>query len=252
MAKIWIVDNDIIGWGSYDELWKAGGHETVMIDSGMALQPRLKTEKPDVMIVNLDLDDLELSFLEKIPAEIRRTITIVVFSEEVSPELERRALTMGAVEVHKKTADRKEFCGFLVRNLLARIGKISEKSGVAQKKIMVVDDEKAIRDLLVLFFQGKGYAVVTAGSGHEALKLFTEENPDVVLLDVSMPGMNGIEALQKIRALNSRVGVIMATGFQDEELIRKGTELGAYAYAMKPFDFNYVEMLVLTQLAMAA
>ncbi len=119
-------------------------------------------------------------------------------------------------------------------------------------KILVVDDEAGIRNLLKRFFEAKGYQTILAGSGEEALALLEKEKPSLVLLDVSMPGMDGIQALKKIRDIDPNVGVVMITGLNDEHIAKRATEMGAYAYVVKPFDMKYLELVVLTRLLMAA
>jgi CheY-like chemotaxis protein len=108
-------------------------------------------------------------------------------------------------------------------------------------KVLVVDDEPAARELLVEFLSTKGYEVLTATTGAEALRRVREDHPQLVLLDVQMPGMNGIEALRRIRELDPDVGVIMTTGVNEEAVGRQAVELGAFDYIVKPLDMTYLE-----------
>ena len=80
-------------------------------------------------------------------------------------------------------------------------------------KILVVDDQFGVRRLLVEAFQDDGHEVKTAENGEEALGVLRSFEPDVILLDMKMPGMNGIETLRQIRVLNCQVPVIMMTGY---------------------------------------
>ena len=103
-------------------------------------------------------------------------------------------------------------------------------------KILVVDDQFGVRSLLVETFQDDGHEVKMAANGAEALQLFTEFEPDLIMLDMQMPGMNGIETLEKIRSLDRRVAVIMMTGYEDPHNTKQAKDLGILCYKDKPFD----------------
>ena len=116
-------------------------------------------------------------------------------------------------------------------------------------RILVVDDEPQIRDLLRRFFTKKNYTVVTAETGAECLAILKKEEIDAVLLDFAMPGMTGLEALQKIQALHPGLPVVMVTGETDEDLAKAMLEEGAFDYVMKPMNFDYLERTIYLKLA---
>lgn len=113
---------------------------------------------------------------------------------------------------------------------------------------MVVDDDPKICTLLEKFLTKKDFTVITATSGEKALEKVKKEIPLVVLLDIKMPGMDGITALKKIKEINEHMAVIMITGVKDESIAKEAMELGAYDYITKPFDLNYLEMSLLTKI----
>ena len=119
-------------------------------------------------------------------------------------------------------------------------------------KILIVDDDWVVLGFLKTFFEKKGDIALIAKSGEEALALVDQERPDMALLDVVMPGMSGLELLQKIRVKMPEMVVAMITGLHDEHLARKAASLGAYSYVTKPFDLCYLELVVLTGLVMCA
>lgn len=102
-------------------------------------------------------------------------------------------------------------------------------------KIMLVDDEPSILKVLSIKLRVSGYQVISALNGDEALKLIKSEKPDVVLLDVIMPGMDGFEVLQKLRAF-SKLPVIVVSA--RPEYSRQAMTLGANAFIAKPFDID--------------
>jgi DNA-binding NtrC family response regulator len=110
-------------------------------------------------------------------------------------------------------------------------------------KILVVDDEAEIRSLLAAVLQNKGYEVVTAEDGAAALQAVPRERPAVILMDLSMPRMNGMDALPEIKRLDAEVPVIICTAHADLATAVRAMKLGAYDYLTKPFE---VELLILT------
>ena len=111
-------------------------------------------------------------------------------------------------------------------------------------RILVIDDEPVVVDMLVTSLREEGYRVVGAETSDEGLKLAILSRPELVLLDIALPGMNGIELLKRIRSTNPTTRVIMVTGNTDPVLAREALELGALAYVDKPFDFTYLKRVV--------
>jgi two-component system response regulator (stage 0 sporulation protein F) len=111
-------------------------------------------------------------------------------------------------------------------------------------RILIVDDEPSVIEVLSEYFTSQGYAVATAGSGEEALRTVPFFRPAVVLLDVRMPGLDGVEVLKRIRAVDKHVSVIMVTANEDVALARETLKIGAFDYVAKPFDFGYLDHAV--------
>ena len=120
---------------------------------------------------------------------------------------------------------------------------------MALGRILVVDDEAAVREVLTEYFATEGYAVEAAGSGVEALTAVRGGRADLVLLDVRMPGLDGVQVLRRIRELDEHVAVIMVTANEDVSLARETLKLGAFDYVAKPFDFDYLDRAVAASLA---
>jgi len=111
-------------------------------------------------------------------------------------------------------------------------------------KIMVVDDEKNIRDSLGGVLTDDGYSVVTSPSAEDAIKALPAERPDVVLLDIWLPGMDGIKALPKIKAIDPDLQVIMISGHASIETAVEATKFGAYDFIEKPVSLDKVILTV--------
>ena len=111
-------------------------------------------------------------------------------------------------------------------------------------RILVVDDNQTIVDMVSTFLRGEGYRVLGALTGDEGLKLAILSRPELVLLDIGLPEMNGLELLTRIRSMNPNARVIMVTGNTDPDLAREAFRLGALAYVDKPFDLAYLKRVV--------
>lgn len=108
------------------------------------------------------------------------------------------------------------------------------------KKVMVVDDEPGFVELLTDILKAKEYDVISASDGREAVKRIGKEMPDLVILDVKMPKMNGYEVCKILRddKLYGDIPIIMLTALNDLEEIKTGMSLGAVSYISKPFEQN--------------
>lgn len=108
-------------------------------------------------------------------------------------------------------------------------------------KMLVVDDESEICDFLKSFFEDRDYKVFTAMDGDAALKVVEKERPAIVLLDIRMPGSDGISALRKIKQDYPATKVIMVTAIETREKIEEALRLGADNYITKPLSLEYLE-----------
>ncbi len=114
-------------------------------------------------------------------------------------------------------------------------------------KVLVVDDESNIVDILTANLERNGYEVIAAYDGHQALQLALNENPDLILLDCMLPGMDGFDVCRKVR-LHSSVPIIMLTAKSEEIDKVLGLELGADDYITKPFSVREVMARVKAQI----
>ena len=111
--------------------------------------------------------------------------------------------------------------------------------------ILTVDDELGIDSFFYEFFTIRNFDVLTASNGKEAIKLVIEKSPKIVLLDINMRGMDGIETLKKIKETDKNTIVIMVTGVKDDDIKKKALDLGADDYVTKPLSLEYLEKVVL-------
>ena len=118
-------------------------------------------------------------------------------------------------------------------------------------KILVVDDEPEVRLVLSEFLESRGYEVTAASSGAEALAMVDVVKPHVVLLDVTMPEMDGMETLKRLAAANPGLPIIMVTANADVDVTSRLLAMGAADYIPKPFDLEYLGQAVGIQVSAA-
>ena len=116
---------------------------------------------------------------------------------------------------------------------------------VVKANVLVVDDSPEIQRYVRTLLELDSYRVIVADNGYDALELLRHAPlPEVVLLDVQMPGMDGLEVLRRIRRFYPKVKVIMCSGLNDSEKICQALSLGAYAYLLKPIQHLYLSAAV--------
>lgn len=117
-------------------------------------------------------------------------------------------------------------------------------------RLLIVDDEADVREFAANFFRKRKIDCITASSGEEALDLLKKDKPDIVLLDIKMTGIDGMETLKCIRKLDAKLKVIMVTGRKPEEegSLEKCREFGALTYVHKPLELDELERIVINAL----
>jgi len=117
------------------------------------------------------------------------------------------------------------------------------------KKILVIDDEEGLGNLIKLNIENEfQYEVILARNGERGHELAVEQEPDLVLLDVMMPGINGLETLKRIKGSLPHVPVAMVTAVWNAEEAKRCFEAGAYEYITKPIDLEQLKMAVMVKL----
>jgi len=111
-------------------------------------------------------------------------------------------------------------------------------------KVLVIDDEQGIRDLFIQALEEDDYEVLTVDNGEQGLDIIKSEKPNVVFLDLKLPGIDGLEVLKRISDLEIKAIVIMITGHGTIAKAAKTMDLGAYDYIVKPFDIDDIIKLM--------
>ncbi len=252
MAKLLVVDDETtIRELLYDAMTRKGYEVTTAASGPQALE-LMKTDRPDIVLIDMKMpgpSGLETAASIRAFDDALPMILMRGAGDQDVPEAERKRL--GIADVLRKELGVELFLS-AVEMALKRLQ--HDKPGKSMKiqamglsgTLLVTDDDQQVRRLLQTFFERRGLRVLTASCGEEALKALAQK-PDAVMLDMNMPGMDGLMTLKKIKAKAANMPVIMATGVDDEEIVREAMDAGAYDYVTKPFNLEYLETVVLTK-----
>jgi two-component system chemotaxis response regulator CheY len=156
---------------------------------------------------------------------------------DVSNPLDIRSALPGAQTGEKEPAD-------ATKDPAGRPGRLN--MAVVPKKILIVDDDPVIVETLTAILRDswETYIVDRAANGSDALAAIASERPDLVLLDVALPDINGLEVLRRVRSIDPSLPVIMITGMADRTAFSEAMRSGAFGYIPKPFDIRQIEPVV--------
>ena len=113
-----------------------------------------------------------------------------------------------------------------------------------KKLILIIDDEEDIRSMLENFFESLNYRTISAADLNQTVFLLNREQPDIIFLDIVLPGVNGIEILKLLKRLLPDLIVVMMSGFATEPKAKAALELGAFDYLKKPFDMSHIKSML--------
>lgn len=119
-------------------------------------------------------------------------------------------------------------------------------------KILIVDDQYGIRILLNEVFQKEGYETYQAANGFQAIDIVLNDRPDLVVLDMKIPGMDGIEILKRVKEIDKDIKVILMTAYGELDMIQEAKDLGALMHFAKPFDIDEIRQAVRKEIGVNA
>ena len=112
------------------------------------------------------------------------------------------------------------------------------------RKILVIDDEPELLALMMEVLEDEGYQAFSAANGSDGIRLNERENPDLIILDLRMPEMDGIETLRQIRKKDNKVKVVILTGYGSPDTIRDAADLDVSEYLSKPFENDHLVRII--------
>ncbi len=242
--NVLIVDDDTLVREQIAKELKREFFNPVSARDGQSALEIFRREKIDIVILDVKLPDIDgLIVLETIKKE-KPGCEVVVITGWGSQEIAITALRKGAIDYIEKPMSMEEISAALGRAQ----EKLAEREELAyQYRILVIDDEEEIVKRLQKVLEKEGYEVVGACSGEEGLKVVVNEKIDVIISDIQMDDMDGIEVIQRAKRMYRDIEGIVVTGFKDQELAIRSLRAGAHDYITKPL--NLEELLFSVQKA---
>jgi len=225
------------------------------------LEALLQTKRVRPAVLVLDLMMPRLGGIEAL-VHIRRhfpDVAVIVVTGTPDDALRGRALSLGAAALLSKPLDLDALGAIIATVTTLNVGTrrvVDQTSGPAPAResakvtILIADDEAQLRNVLAEFVESEHYRALHAPDGITALRMVIDEQPEVVLLDIQMPRLGGIEALTAIHAIAPATKVIMISGVDSVEVAQRALAYGAFDYVKKPIDFAYLQRSLETAVRM--
>ncbi|HMS84380.1 MAG TPA: response regulator [Nitrospira sp.] len=252
MMKLLIVDDDQMNCDLLQELFSRQGYDVILATSGREGLDLFREINPKVTLLDLRMPEMDgLTVLKEIRA--------------IDPHAPVIILGGGATDVHENQARALRATDFIRKGLsldilVEAVNRVSKLPGPlvatqppcadgeielqSRESVLVVDDEPLVCDLFVQFLNLRGYRAFGVRGGQDALRMVDEVHPDVILLDMIMPGMSGIDVLRALRDREYPGGIIIMTGSQNEELLGTAWSLGPQELLVKPVDLDRLLMAI--------
>jgi DNA-binding response OmpR family regulator len=259
--RVLVADDDPEIVEVLSEFLTGAGFAVVTAANGLEALMQIKRHHPAGVVLDLEMPRLGGLDAIKHIRSFDASIAIVIVSGLLDAELSRRVLGLGAAAALPKPPSFAE--------LAAALGASPAPAPAAQASaapadtrvvvglprrgtVLVVDDEPDIRELLGEYIEGRGYAVRMAADGRAGVREATAGDVDVILLDIDMPDVSGVDALTAIRAVVPAAKVIIVSGTSDAAVVKRTLALGAFDYVTKPIDFDYLSQSLEAAIAMKA
>jgi CheY-like chemotaxis protein len=255
MATILVIDDDRLIRDLLLAALRRHGHEVLTASSGREGLDLFRKRRPDCVLLDLYMPEMDgIEVLRRIRA-MEAEASVIILTGRATDALEAQAWKLGATDFLSKGLSVNRVVEAVERGMGRPPVPAIEKLLDTREKgsILVVDDDPQVSEVLKEFLTLRGYRVRSASNGREALALLNQERPKLILLDLYMPVMNGVEVMRELRASKYEGGVIVLTGSQDEKLLKEAADLGAVDVMGKPVSLERLELVmqlgcILTQL----
>ena len=225
-TRVLVVDDDISFAESLTDILMAKGYDAVAVNSGEEALEKIKESSFDVALMDIKMPVMDGVRTFKEIKKLRSSTTVIMMTAYSMDDLIHDALKEGAYGVLRKPLD--------IEQVIKRI----EISKVGGSLTMIVDDDPNFRMSLKDILEEKGYAVTVAKDGKEAIAIAKERPEDIVIIDMQLPFLNGLETFSELKKINPDVHAIIITAYKEEmkDLVEQALAIGAYACLYKPFD----------------
>lgn len=267
MATILIVDDERLICDLLRAVLVRNGHEVITASNGREGLELFKKHRPRFTLLDLRMPEMNgIEVLKQIRA-IDQKAAVMILTAWGSDALEQQARQLGVMDFLSKGLALDVLVAAMERALpkapyapsaapaaspspteavppAAPPAAAAPTGKAAADSILVVDDEPQVCDLLQRFLSLRGYRVRTAPDGPQGLASVEQEVPQLVVLDMNMPAMNGVEVLRKLRAKQYAGGVILLTTSQDDKLLQEALDLGSVDVMGKPVDLERLALAI--------
>lgn len=235
--KIFVVDDDDLVNSLLEQSFKKEGHQIMTFIRGEQALEKLKTEKPDLIILDINMPGMNgIEVLEKLKSDEKyKNIPVIMLTKKSDNEDILSGFASGAIDYITKP--------FKVEDLVMRAMKILEMQNI---KILIVDDDELLVDVIEKKLLQQGYAILKCYNGKDVLKIVEEQKPNLILLDIMLPGMDGITILKHVKAnpVTANIPVIVLTAKRQKSNVIKCLENGAHECITKPFDLEEITVRI--------
>lgn len=234
--KILIIEDEKALLDVLSKKIKGEGFDVITAKDGQDGLEKIKKDKPDLIVLDMMLPKIDgFGVLEKIKKD-KVNIPVVIVSNSGQPVDIDRALKLGASDYLIKTElEPADVIEKIHRCLIIKQTKESDKS--KSKNILIIEDDRFLRDLCIKRFSELGYKMDFAGEGVEGLEKIIKNKPDLVLLDIIIPGIEGWEILERVRSHKdkdiAKIPVVVLSNLGQEADTEKAMQLGANEYLIK-------------------
>ncbi len=244
------VDDDPEVLRMLEEYLAGQGYRVVTASNGVEAFLQVWRQRPRAVILDLFMPRLGgLGTLDRIRRMDASIVVVIISGVENAVEMVKEA-GLSVAGALAKPFDLAQLLGTLVHAGIVppkmAPGTPARPAGErpAPRRVLVVDDEPEFCEVLVEYLRGKGFEAVGVAGGEEALLRVPEFRPQMVLLDINMWGLSGVETLKRIKALPQETCVVMVSGQEDVGMALRTLALGAADYVTKPVDFAYLDSVL--------
>lgn len=259
MAKILVIDDDGIVRDALAVFLTRDGHRVSCAGDGANGIQAFKSDIPDLVILDRNLPLISGSGVFEEIRKVSKQVPVLVLTGYDSPEEAAVYMRNGAAAFLSKADGLSNVLSKVEELLKAEAGPAPARAGGAgpakpaqggpgKALILIADDDEGMLNLLSKCFRTGGYDVLTASDGIAAERLALERRPDIVLLDIFMPGKDGVEVLETLSRELPGTGVIMISGNEDEGIAKGCLTKGAFDYVSKPPSLDALELSVRARL----
>ncbi len=254
MVKILVIDDDRMNCDLLQAVLTRHGYDVRSATSGLEGLNLFRQHNPRVTILDLRMPEMDgLTVLKEIRA-IDPHAPVIILGGGATEVQENQARALRVTDFVRK--------GLSLDVLVEGVNRVVQQPARKQERsvmpagppadtgetILIVDDDQLVRDLLVQFLSLRGYRALGVKDGPQALSMVEQTPPDLILLDLMLPGMNGVDVLRRLRDKHFSGGVIIVTGTYDEELLEDAWSLHPQEVISKPIDLE--KLLAIIQLVL--